>query len=75
MRVAVLGAGIIAAAVCLASYTWAIDAQGRYAVGGGVGALQCPEFLSAMAETRGFGGPHTAAGAQDQRMGDVPARL
>jgi hypothetical protein len=47
----------------LASHCFAADQQGRYFIGGGVGATTCPQFLNAMANARQAGGVSSPAGA------------
>jgi hypothetical protein len=44
----------------------AVDAEGHYYVGGGVGGLKCPSFLNAMTEARQLGGLHSITGGADR---------
>jgi hypothetical protein len=56
-----LTAAVLVVSVLIGQQTTARDANGFW-VGGGVGALKCPDFLNAMATARQKGGVESGAG-------------
>lgn len=58
MRKAVLAAVVIFAA----APAWARDKDGNFQIGGGVGAVNCPQFLDIVAQARQSGGTKTVQG-------------
>jgi hypothetical protein len=53
------------ATALIAGPSVARDRNGNFIVGGGVGALGCPEFLNAMATARQKGGARSLAGVNE----------